>query len=435
MLRLLYLVAVVGADSSACSGATGDAALITNGGFEGTDSQDMPRGMTTGTNYEIPGWTCKKLKGQCDECGSVDSAYANIGYDTCIIHAMPRGPFGSFQSGDGSKFLVLHGRVGVTQTVDDLKAGDEYALSFVAAERNGFGDGEVFRVIVDGKVLDKSRNVPVAFTTYQYTFTAASSGSAEIELLNVSPHVRATDGHSIFVDAISIVPTVDCGEGATCHTAIDGSGYTCKCNGRGYVGHDATNEKAECVDVTTLGGDDAVVKEKVDVLQEEMIAVEDGVKRLAEDDAGIKSSVELASADILALQTFQTATENATKQSDEVAKATQDDVESLKTQLADANTKIQKLTDSVNTLMASNTDLVTALTGAKASVPAVGTEPEPDDTFAPEIIGQAGGINLKLQQGRHASVNGEMLLTADEVSSLIKAAIEDALGSVGAAIE
>ena len=78
---------------------------------------------------------------------------------------------------------------------------------------------------------------------------------------------------------------------------------------------------------------------------------------------------------------------------------------------------------------------VAALTGAKASVPAVDTEPEPDDTFAPEIIGQAGGINLKLQQGRHASVNGEMLLTADEVSSLIKAAIEDALGSVGAAIE
>ena len=63
------------------------------------------------------------------------SAPCPCSYDTCIIHAMPRGPFGSFKSGDGSKFLVLHGRVGVTQTVDDLKAGDEYALSFVAAER------------------------------------------------------------------------------------------------------------------------------------------------------------------------------------------------------------------------------------------------------------------------------------------------------------
>lgn len=41
MLHLLYLVAVVGADSSVCSGATGDSALIANGGFEDTDSQDM----------------------------------------------------------------------------------------------------------------------------------------------------------------------------------------------------------------------------------------------------------------------------------------------------------------------------------------------------------------------------------------------------------
>ena len=180
-----------------------------------------------------------------------------------------------------------------------------------------------------------------------------------------------------------------------------------------------------------MGADDAL-KEKVGVLQEEMTAVEDGVKRLVEDGAGVKSSIEIASADILTLQTFQTATENATK-------ATQDDVESLKNQLADANSKIQKLADSVNTLIASNTamatDLVAALTGAKASVPPVDKEPEPDVAFAPEIIGQAGGINLKLQQGRHASVNGEMLLTADEVSSLIKAAIENALSSVGAAIQ
>ena len=76
------------------------------------------------------------------------------------------------------------------------------------------------------------RSIPMT-PTMMISCLAASSGSAEIELLNVSPHVRATDGHSIFVDAISIVPTVDCGEGATCHTAIDGSGYTCKCNGRG----------------------------------------------------------------------------------------------------------------------------------------------------------------------------------------------------------
>ena len=91
--------------------------------------------MTTGDNYQIPGWTCQKLKGQCDECGDIDSAYAPYDYDTCIIHAMPRGPFGSFDSGDGGKFLILHGRVGVTQTVDDLKAGDEYIFSFKAAER------------------------------------------------------------------------------------------------------------------------------------------------------------------------------------------------------------------------------------------------------------------------------------------------------------
>lgn len=40
---------------------------------------------------------------------------------------------------------------------------------------NGYGNGEVFRLIVDGKVIEKSRNVPVAFTDYSYTFTAGTA--------------------------------------------------------------------------------------------------------------------------------------------------------------------------------------------------------------------------------------------------------------------
>jgi chromosome segregation ATPase len=211
----------------------------------------------------------------------------------------------------------------------------------------------------------------------------------------------------------------------------------CKCNGRGYVGHDARNKKAECVDVTTLGGggsDEAMV-EKVEVLQEEMVAVEGGVKGLQEDKQGIESSIESATADILALQEFQTSTEEGTTLANDALKTAQGDIVTLNGKLDDSNQQLTELKDLVNTLVATNTKLVSALKGAQATVPDAPKEPSPDRSFAPEVNGDAGGIDFKLQKGRHATVNDEMLLTATEVAELIKGAVQDTLNAVGGALE
>ena len=62
---------------------------------------------------------------------------------------------------------------------------------------------------------------------------------------------------------------------------------------------------------------------------------------------------------------------------------------------------------------------------------AVGEEPSPDRDFVPAIVAEGGGLDLMVQPGRHATVNGEAVLTAGEVTALIRDAIAGALITVG----
>ena len=98
----------------------------------------------------------------------------------------------------------------------------------------------------------------------------------------------------------------------------------------------------------------------------------------------------------------------------------QDDIAELRSQLAE--------------VVAANSKLLAAFKAATVSVPEVSAEPNPDANFAPEVSGNAGGINFKLQPGRHATVNEQVLLTADEVRSMIAAAVAGALEAVGNAV-
>ena len=251
-----------------------------------------------------------------------------VSYDKCIIHSNNGGPFGRMTSEDGDNFLILHGRVAVARTLA-LKAETAYILSFQMSERYGYGDDETLRVSlsgsVDNKVLEKGQNAPQSFTTYAYEFKTGTADDdnddgddggtvkVEVELANISPHAATSSGimsyrtgHSIFLDSVKVSMLVDCGTGAKCHGSLDADvGYICKCDGRGYVGHDSTNKAAECIDVTTLGGDsDEALAEKVEVLQEEVGMIEEAVGGITVQSKGVAKSVETAAADIVELQAY-----------------------------------------------------------------------------------------------------------------------------------
>lgn len=277
-------------------------------------------------------------------------------------------------------------------------------------------------------MLVAAENAPQAFTAYSHTFTASSEGGdIEIEFANISPHKDSRDGHTIFLDSVQITePAESCGTGAECHAALDSSdGYVCKCNGRGYVGHDAKNKAAKCVDVTTLGGSDDALAEKVKVLQEEMAAVESAVGSVQVQSKGLGRSVETTAADIIALQSAADGAEAARNSTDAALSNLQD-------ALSKAQGDIAGLQAQLNEVVAANGKLVAALKATAAvPVPEVAAEPTADTSFAPEVTGDAGGINLVVQPGRHATVNDEVLLTADEVRSMIASAVADALKAVG----
>lgn len=100
----------------------------------------------------------------------------------------------------------------------------------------------------------------------------------------------------------------------------------------------------------------------------------------------------------------------------------------LKSQLDDANRKLDMV-------LAVNDKLIKALAAAAVVVPELDAEPQLDDEFAPQIEGEAGGMNVKLQPGRHVTVNGKMVLTHDEIAKLIADGVGNALKAIAAAFE
>jgi hypothetical protein len=70
----------------------------------------------------------------------------------------------------------------------------------------------------------------------------------------------------------------------------------------------------------------------------------------------------------------------------------------------------------------------------KASVE-LALEPKPDVSVAAVIEAEAGGLNFVLQDKRRATVNGAALLTVDDVTTLVRAAVVGALLSVADAVD
>ena len=72
-------------------------------------------------------------------------------------------------------------------------------------------------------------------------------------------------------------------------------------------------------------------------------------------------------------------------------------------------------------------------------VPAAQVPAAPKDvdagTFTAEIVAEGGAIDLRVQQGRHVTVNGERLLTETEVDEKIRGAVAAALDGMANALK
>jgi hypothetical protein len=212
---------------------------------------------------------------------------------------------------------------------------------------------------------------------------------------------------------------MDCGKNGVCSLKADGSdGYLCQCVGNGFVGHDATDKQVECVNVTTLGKDEALA-ETMDVVQEKVTALETNGNALNANEASVES--------------LESTTEQLVEQDSAFAKdatVTSARIEGLQTDIVALQAGMAAMQLQLDAALVANVKLVTALKAATFSVPSVATDPFADTGFAAEINADAGGMDFVLQKDRHATVNGEPLLTAAEVQSMIQGAVTEALNTV-----
>jgi hypothetical protein len=242
--------------------------------------------------------------------------------------------------------------------------------------------------------------------------------------------LQAKDGHSIFLDAFSVSEPMDCGKNGVCSLKADGSdGYLCQCVGNGFVGHDATDKQVECVNVTTLGKDEALA-ETMDVVQEKVTALETNGNAMAQEVGAIRGALNANEASV---ESLESTTEQLVEQDSAFAKdatVTSARIEGLQTDIVALQAGMAAMQLQLDAALVANVKLVTALKAATFSVPSVATDPFADTGFAAEINADAGGMDFVLQKDRHATVNGEPLLTAAEVQSMIQGAVTEALNTV-----
>lgn len=83
----------------------------------------------------------------------------------------------------------------------------------------------------------------------------------------------------------------------------------------------------------------------------------------------------------------------------------------------------------VATLLEANSNLkeVLAKSFAVGAVPSDSGSPA---LYAPSVAADEGSIRLDVQEGRHATVNGDALLTGEEVREMIRAAVADLLADM-----
>jgi hypothetical protein len=308
-------------------------------------------------------------------------------------------------------------------------------ITLLAAERNNYGSNERVQLRVNDEVIS-TMNPSNSFSRFEHFFTPDSNGAAEIVFQNTSPHLTPKDGHSIFLDDVSISIPRECGDNAGCSLPDDGSdGYVCQCLGKGFVGHDAMNKPADCIDVTTYGSKAEVLAEKMDIVQEKVVSLETGVKALVQQGGAMQTSLNENAATVEALQaTSDQLFAMDAKLSDD-ATATATTIEGLRTDVAALQSGMAVIQVQLDGALAANDKLVAALVAATFSVPSVATDPRADDTFNAEINADGlGGLDFVIQQDKHATVNGKPLLTAEEVQAMIQGAVAEALKNIADAV-
>ena len=113
-----------------------------------------------------------------------------------VIVQNGNGPWGGLDSGSGGYFMsVQSSGAFLQQEVPGLTAGETYTISFLTANRPGYGGDESVKVVVDGAVIWEGVSPPDAFEETTAVFKA-SGASAVIRVENDSPG----GDKSIFVD-------------------------------------------------------------------------------------------------------------------------------------------------------------------------------------------------------------------------------------------
>ena len=99
-----------------------------------------------------------------------------------VIAANGNTPWGSLDSGVGGYYCVLQRRGSAIWQTVPVTAGLIYSLSFLAAERPGYGQSERMSVAVDGTALVEDLDpFDSGFQRHEFQFTASGT-SAEVFL-------------------------------------------------------------------------------------------------------------------------------------------------------------------------------------------------------------------------------------------------------------
>lgn len=182
------------------------------------------------------------------------------------------------------------------------------------------------------------------------------------------------------------------------------------CDDDGYFGFRTVNGKATCKSYDDET-DAEVISKQVAELKTASDAAEATSKLLADTVENNKQGVlELASS----LDNFN---ENNTN----IVGKISDDLDDLKGRVATLEGQNKQLMDA-------NAALIAAMKGV--AVDPGRDEPSSSNAFAPTIETNGVDLMLSVQDGRHVKVNGEQLLTKEEVREIIKLTIQEIVSTL-----
>ena len=144
------------------------------------------------------------------------TSWVSVSGSGVVVAQNGNAPWGSLDSGNGAYYLVLQNRgSGVQQQISNLAPGATYGVTFLAAERPGYGTNERMQVFVNNQPLVPVGNdsslvtngtlidpPDTAFVPYVAHFVAAASGRNLLSFENASPN--STEDRSVFLDAVQV---------------------------------------------------------------------------------------------------------------------------------------------------------------------------------------------------------------------------------------